>query len=81
MLIKDNSGDWGVCTAAWKGLTPGVPGRPGIRVLTFLYSIHSNLMFTLSYDFFYFYYKAINIERVSEVFREIQAISKCILLI
>ena len=31
MLIKDNSGDWGVCTAAWKGLTPGVPGRPGIR--------------------------------------------------
>ena len=29
MVIKDNSGDWGICTAAWKGLTPGVPGRPG----------------------------------------------------
>ena len=29
MLIKDNSGDWGVCTAAWKGLSPGTPGRPG----------------------------------------------------
>ena len=29
MLIKDNSGDWGICSAAWKGLTPGIPGRPG----------------------------------------------------
>ena len=31
MLIKDNSGDWGVCSAAWKGLTPGIPGKPGDR--------------------------------------------------
>ena len=29
MLIKDNSGDWGLCVAAWKGVTPGIPGRPG----------------------------------------------------
>ena len=34
MLIKDNTGDWGICAAAWKGMTagkPGVPGRPGKR--------------------------------------------------
>ena len=29
MLIKDNSGDWGLCAAAWKGVTPGIPGKPG----------------------------------------------------
>ena len=34
MIIKDDHGDWGICAAAWKGMTsgvPGVPGRPGHR--------------------------------------------------
>ena len=34
MIIKDNAGDWGICAAAWKGMTsgkPGTPGRPGRR--------------------------------------------------
>ena len=29
--IKDNQGDWGICTAAWKGMVPGKPGTPGTR--------------------------------------------------
>ena len=26
MIIKDNDGDYGICVAAWKGVTKGVPG-------------------------------------------------------
>ena len=31
MLIKDNEGDWGICIAAWVGMEPGRPGKPGTR--------------------------------------------------
>ena len=31
MLIKDNEGDWGICAAAWKGMSAGKPGVPGTR--------------------------------------------------
>lgn len=31
MLIKDNEGDWGLCTAAWIGMEPGRPGKQGTR--------------------------------------------------
>ena len=31
MLIKDNEGDWGLCAAAWFGMEPGIPGKPGTR--------------------------------------------------
>eukprot|EP00095_Tigriopus_kingsejongensis_P000673 maker-scaffold340_size202118-snap-gene-0.21 protein:Tk00673 transcript:maker-scaffold340_size202118-snap-gene-0.21-mRNA-1 annotation:"hypothetical protein LOTGIDRAFT_153725" len=31
MLIKDNDGDWGICTAAWLGMKPGTPGIPASR--------------------------------------------------
>ena len=31
MLIKDNEGDWGLCSAAWFGMEPGLPGKPGTR--------------------------------------------------
>ncbi|XP_059096680.1 uncharacterized protein LOC131891171 [Tigriopus californicus] len=31
MLIKDNDGDWGICTAAWLGMKAGTPGIPASR--------------------------------------------------
>ncbi len=31
MLIKDNDGDWGLCYAAWLGMSTGRPGKPGTR--------------------------------------------------
>jgi hypothetical protein len=30
-LIKDNAGDWGVCTARWTGVKAGVPAVRGLR--------------------------------------------------
>ena len=30
MIIKDNSGDYAVCVAGWKGVRKAVPGRPGV---------------------------------------------------
>ena len=29
MIIKDNEGDWAICSAAWVGMAPGKPGTPG----------------------------------------------------
>ena len=34
MIIKDNQGDWAICSAAWLGMVPGkpgIPGKPGVK--------------------------------------------------
>ena len=79
MLIKDNSGDWGVCTAAWKGLTTGIPGKPGKYIR---YRVGQLKMYwpriymnTESIDITF---QEHAIKRALEEYLEIRDISKCI---